>query len=285
MLRTFLALSAIFSLFTSPLSASNLVAPVGVVGSATLAVVPSSTLVVTLDVVTEDVTVGPYARYAQKLLGMRAPLVAKTTTTISSAKIQLAAEDYFVASGCCGKKDIKNIVAPLSIDAMSGGVLTAETAAELAADEIFKIRRIRREMISGDLGEGYFGAGLEAALARLDQDEQAYLELFVGRTIVTTESRRFNIAIDADLTRYIVCRYSPQLGIVDSSDLSAEPILLQITPSGKKSIVSPATGDKSARVFRVADQSTCELFYGSKSLGSSVIPLFEFGYDVSYLIK
>ncbi len=285
MLRTFLALSAIFSLFTSPLSASNLVAPVGVVGSATLAVVPSSTLVVTLDVVTEDVTVGPYARYAQKLLGMRAPLVAKTTTTISSAKIQLAAEDYFVASGCCGKKDIKNIVAPLSIDAMSGGVLTAETAAELAADEIFKIRRIRREMISGDLGEGYFGAGLEAALARLDQDEQAYLELFVGRTIVTTESRRFNIAIDADLTRYIVCRYSPQLGIVDSSDLSAEPILLQITPSGKKSIVSPATGDKSARVFRVADQSTCELFYGSKSLESNVIPLFEFGYDVSYLIK
>ncbi len=285
MLRHFLALSAIFSFVASPLCASNLVAPVGVVGSASLAVVPSSTLVVTLDVVTEDITVGPYARYAQKLLGMRAPLVAKKSTTIASANIQLAADDYYIASGCCGKKDVESIVTPLPIDASSGGVLPAETAAELAADEIFKIRRIRREMISGDLGEGYFGAGLEAALSRLDREEQEYLELFVGRTVITKESMRFNVAVDGDTSRYIVCRYSPQVGVVDSSDLSAEPILLQITPSGEKSIVSPASGDKSARIFRVADQSTCELFYETKSLGNSVIPLFEFGYDVSYLIK
>lgn len=288
MLRSFLTISALFSFLATSVSASTLVAPIGVVesgNSVNVAVVPTTTLVVTLDIVTEDVSVGPYARYAQKLLGMRAPLVAKSITTITSATIELAAADYYVADGCCGAKQVTTLVTPLPIDASASGILPAESAAEQAADEIFKIRRTRREMISGDLGEGFFGGGLEAALNRLDLEEQSYLELFVGRTTTTRERRSFNVTLESDVARYIVCRYSPQGGVVDSSDLAAEPILLQITPSGKMPIVTPPTGDKPARKFRIADQSTCEIFYGSKPLGRSVLPLFEFGYDVSYLTK
>lgn len=288
MLRSSLALISIFSLIATTLSASTLVAPVGVVesgSSTTVAVAPPSTLVVTLDVVTEDVTVGPYARYAQKLLGMRAPLVAKSTTTIASADIELAAVEHYVAGGRCAKKEVTSVVTPLPVDASASGVLPAEMAAEQAAKQIFEIRRTRREMISGDLGEGLFGAGLEVALNRLDLEEQGYLELFMGRTTTTRESREFEVAIESGVERYIVCRYSPQVGVVDSSDLTAEPILLQITPSGNKPVVAASTGDKPARRFRIADQSVCELFYGSKPLGSSVIPLFEFGYEVSYLTK
>ncbi len=286
MLRSFLSLSVIFSLAITSVNASNLVAPIGVVdGVVTVEAAPTSTLIVTLDVVTEDVTVGVYARYAQKLLGVRASLVAKSTTTITSADIALAAEDYYIYRGCCDKKEVVSEIPTLPIDASASGILPAEQAAEQAAKEIFKIRRIRREMISGDLGEGFFGGGLSAALERLDFEEQSYLELFMGRTTTTRESRSFDVAINSGVTRYIVCRYSPQLGLVDSSDLTAEPILLQVTPSEEKLVSLPSTGDKPARRFRVANRSTCELFYGSKVLDSSVIPLFEFGNDVSSLLK
>ncbi len=286
MLRSFLAIPAILSLLATPVVASSFVAPIGVVESgSSVSIAEPSTLVVTLDVVTEDVTVGVYARYAQKLLGMRAPLVAKSTTTIASANIKLAGEEHFLASGCCPKKVVESVVAPLPIDATSGSIQSPEVAAERAASEIFKIRRTRRDMISGDLGEGYFGAGLAVALDRLDQEEQCYLELFMGRTTTTRESRQFDVAVDGENTRYIVCRYSAQSGVVDSSDLSAEPILLQITPSGKQPVVFPSSGDKIARKFRIADQSLCELFSGSNPLCSSVIPLFEFGYDLPSISK
>lgn len=288
MLRTFLTLSAIFTLIATSISASSHVAPIGVIDSGnslTVAVVPSSTIVVTLDIETEDVAVGPYARYAQKLLGVRAPLVAKSTTTILAADIELAPEDHYIASGNTLEREVSRVVASLPVDATSSVILPAESAAEEAAKEIFKIRRIRREMILGDLGEGFFGGGLDAALERLDLEEQGLLELFMGSTTTTRESRTFDVAIEEGVARYIVCRYSPQIGVVPSSDLAAEPILLQITPSEKTPIVSAATGDKPARRYRIADRSTCELFYGSNLLGSNIIPLFEFGYDVSYLIK
>ncbi len=288
MLRHFLTLSAIFSLIATTSVASSLVAPIGVIDSGnslTVAVVPSSTIVVTLDIETEDISVGPYARYAQKLLGVRAPLVAKCTMTIVAADVELAPQDHYIAKGGERAKEITTRVGSLPVDATSNAVLPTERAAEKAADEIFKIRRTRREMILGDLGEGFFGGGLDAALERLDLEEQNLMELFMGRTTTIRESRKFDVALEEEVSRYIVCRYSAQGGVVDSSDLTAEPILLQVTPSGKKPIVSVPTGDKPARRYRIADRSNCEIFCGSNLLGSNIIPLFEFGYDVSYLTK
>ncbi len=289
MLRLFLAICFTLSLIPNDsLFASPQVVPIGVVNGkdgVTIAVAPTSTLVVTLNVEVEEVTVGVYARYAQKLLGLRAPLVAKSSTKILSADIALAAEDHYIYRGECDSKEVESVVSPLPIDVLSSFILPIEDAAEVAAREIFRIRRTRREMISGDLGEGFFGGGLGAALERLDRDEQQYLELFMGRTTTTRECRTFEVALDSDATRYIICRYSPQLGVVDSSDLAAEPILLQITPSGDKPEESSAPSSRSSRKFRVADRSTCQLFYGTQVLGSSVIPLFEYGYDVSILIK
>ena len=59
---------------------------------------PRSVLAVDLSVECSTVLCGPYARYAQKYLGVRAPLTDKTTWSIAGARIALAGDDAFVAS-------------------------------------------------------------------------------------------------------------------------------------------------------------------------------------------
>lgn len=291
MKRFFFTITALISAVVSPVVASSLVAPVGVIvakdGDVRVEVAPSATLVVTIDMERESVEVGPYARYAQKMLGVRASLVEKSVAKISSAKISLASDDYYLADSRLARSEEVAIstVPTLPVDAMSGEVLQAEQAAERAAAEIFRIRALRRDLIAGDLGEGFYGGGLDAALKRLDVEEQSYIELFMGRVTVTKESYSFPVALEGENVRYVVCRFSEQQGVVDISDLSAEPILLQITPSKENKAEQPISVDKTSRVFRVADRSSCELYCGSNLLTKSIIPLFEFGYDISYSTK
>lgn len=59
---------------------------------------PRSVLAVDLSVECSTVLCGPYARYAQKYLGVRAPLTDKTTWSIAGARIALAGDDAFGAA-------------------------------------------------------------------------------------------------------------------------------------------------------------------------------------------
>ncbi len=280
---------ASLSVLSSAAYASDLVVPVGVIVRGTnveVMVAPSSVIMV--DVVSESVSFEPgvYARYAQKFLGVRASLIAKSNTSIVSAKISKNTEgERSLTGNYAGVNRDAVVDTKLPIDLMSATILPPEQAAESAADEIFRLRRLRKELLSGDLGEGFYGGGLQAALSEIERQEREYTELFMGRTETKVDRKSFTVSIANAEKRYIVCRLSQNDGIVDDSDLSAEPILLQITPSGSEKIVAPAHDDKSEiRKFRVADMAKCELMLGSKVLAQSTLSLFEFGYDLSYPI-
>ena len=72
-----------------------------------------------------------------------------------------------------------------------------EQQAAAAADMIFSLRRSRKELITGDAGENVFGGGLKDALEALDAKEQAYLELFLGKKVVTTYTHRVVIPMSS----------------------------------------------------------------------------------------
>lgn len=64
----------------------------GLVGTSNSAVaysLPRTTLKVTVEVEKESIRKGPYARYAQKFLGVMAPLADKDIYTITGGKIGL----------------------------------------------------------------------------------------------------------------------------------------------------------------------------------------------------
>ena len=207
---------------------------------------PRSVLAVDLSVECSTVLCGPYARYAQKYLGVRAPLTDKTTWSIAGARIALAGDDAF-----------------------------------MAAEQIFSLRRHRLELITGEAGENVFGEGLKAALAEIERLEQSYLELFLGKQIVSTRTQRYLVYPSADRKQYVFCRFSPAAGLLPESDLSGDMVVLQIEPSGDTECPIEAGPKEQGTVkCRVADPSTCTVIASGREYARAVVPLFEFGRTV-----
>ena len=248
--------------------------------------------ILAVDVTVEhDVTLaGPYARYAQKFLGVRAPLTDKSVYAVKSARVSLLDDEEFLAAPQlpAAAQRSEQLYARaegefprLQADKNSSTVRTLEEAAEEAASTIFSLRRHRLELITGEAGENVFGEGLNAALEEIARQEQLYLELFLGKHVVTTSTSRFVVYPDAGNRQYIVCRFSEGSGLLPENDLSGDIVLLQIEPTGA-SIAVPETSPKESNAVscRVAAPATCAMICGGREYSRSVLPLFEFGRTV-----
>ena len=255
-------------------------------------VVSQPRTVLAVDVTVEkDVTLsGPYARYAQKVLGVRAPLTDKTGWAVTGAAVALL--DAKACLDAPAPAELSRRVmthaasddefARLQADKNDMTVLALEDAAREAANTIFSLRKHRLELITGEAGENVFGEGLKSALAEIERLEQSYLELFLGKRIVTTETRRYVVYPQADKKQYIVCRFSPAAGLLPESDLSGDMVLLQIEPSGNTSNALEASAKETNVVAcRVADPSVCTVIAGGREYARAVLPLFEFGRTIN----
>ncbi len=264
----------------------------GAVETADGIVISQPRTVLAVDVTAErDVTLsGPYARYAQKFLGVRAPLTDKIAWTVTGASVAL-----LDAAACLDApapaEPSRNVMtyaraedefARLQADKNDMTVLALEDAAREAANTLFSLRRHRLELITGEAGENVFGEGLKAALDEIARLEQSYLELFLGKRIVTSETRRYVVDPTADKKQYIVCRFSPADGLLPESDLSGDMVLLQIEPSGDTATALEASAKETNVVTcRVADPSVCSVIFGGRVYARTTLPLFEFGRTVN----
>ena len=255
--------------------------------------IPSTTLVVDVSVESETVISGPYARYAQKLLGVRAPLADKVNYEVKSATVVLMdGENSSAVDEVEGStKSIKQHVRPedsfatLLPDRVKMLNLLPEQAAQEAANTIFMLRRSRLDLITGTIGENVYGGGLESALAEIAAIEQEYLELFLGKIVTKSETKRFVTVMNSDKKQYLLCRFSPSVGFLPSMDLSGDMIFLQIVPTGAMPVVVEA-GEKDANLmtFRVAAPSVCSVVYGGRELVQVQLPIFELGRTVKIAI-
>ena len=168
----------------------------------------------------EKIVCGPYARYAQKFLGLRALLTDKTVYTVADAAIALMPGERYVTAGelpasTCRVESYEAQgadFARLQTDRLDMTETDLQTAARNAAAAIFSLRKHRLDLISGEAGENVFGAGLPVALERLDRLEQEYLELFLGRRDdrnppFPRDARRGQIAADR-------LPFQPRCGVV-----------------------------------------------------------------------
>ena len=249
---------------------------------------PKSTIVVDITVEKRETIVGPFARYAQKYLGVRAPLTEKLSYRIVDAKVALAESDVRMATDAVAAptmtvtpqfNDDKGY-ARLLPNRTDSRALTADEAARDAANDIFLLRKSRLELITAQAGENVFGGGLEAALREIDKYENANLELFFGREEVSTVSERVTLMPSGDKFNYVLWRFSEKMGLVPATDLSGEIIMLHIEPSGDTSlkyVTEAGEKDKIQVDCRVADFATCVVSCGTEPIAKSVLPLFEYG--------
>ena len=253
-------------------------------------IVPASPLAVDLVVEKEVVTVGPYARYAQKFLGVRGALSDKTLYTVKEAHIALCPERVPAESTLPADRiqmtnylgDEENF-SRVPFDKRSLSDESLETAARNAANTLFSIRQHRMELITSEAGEHVFGAGLQAALKELDRQEQAYTELFLGKRVVTTSVKRIVVVPDPAKQKYILCRFSTDRGVLPDSDLTGDIVLLQLDKEADCAFPLTPASPKAARTatYRVAADVACTLYCGTEIVTRTVLPLFEFGRDVT----
>lgn len=159
----------------------------------------NTTLAVDIVVETEQFVPGPYAKQAQRLLGANAPLVDKVIHRIVKSDVAVAETSSYYASesvevdNCC---EVANIEFPKVLpDRLSKSSLTDEQAADRAAEQIYALRTARLELITAELGDGVYGAGLESALREIDRLEKEYLELFFGKRSVTYSHQRYYVTV------------------------------------------------------------------------------------------
>lgn len=279
------------------------IVPEGVVqqGDSYTISMPTTSFIVDVSVEYDALLSGPYARYAQKFFGVRAPLVDKISYVVTDATISLSNSDveFDVAQlepptmnfGSHTSSPVN--FATILPDKVRSEAVLPESAASEAAKMVFSLRRSRVELITGFAGENVFGAGLDVALKEIARLEQEYLELFFGKIIKTTESKRFMVTADAEKKQYILCRFSSDKGFLPSTDFSGEMIYMQITPTDfGPSYVEASSEDRASskskgveiKKFRVAAFSKCSVVYGGVELTQTTLPVFEFGRSIEIVI-
>lgn len=272
---------------------------------------PYTTVKVAIAVERESIRKGPYARFAQKYLGVMAPLADKDIYTIRGAKLaytdperrpvavsaKVGVVNYFENTDAVfndmGLNSVvmqKTVMSHLESDSsfmkvapdrMTTIEKSPEQMAKEAADAIFTLRKRRFDLVTGEAGENVFGAGMPAALAEIARLEQEYLSLFLGKQTLQTIVKEYNVVPVADKSSYIVARFSPTAGLVPDTDLGGRPIILML--KSEDSVSQPIAGKKDSRpmiYYRVADFVNCRLMDASAELAKERIPMYQFGATV-----
>lgn len=154
-----------------------------------------------------------------------------------------------------------------------------EQMAADAADVIFRIRKKRLELITGDLGEGVFGAGLKAALEEMDKLEAEYVALFIGKRYTQVSTKIVSAVPEVGKTRLTMCRFSDSKGVVPTTDVSGRPINVELTPERVVSRSADPVVKKAVRfaVYRIPQMNTASLMDGQNTLATMRIPIFQAG--------
>ena len=235
---------------------------------------PKNSVTVCVTVERQVFTPGEFARYAQKMLGVRAMLAERKESKVLSAQIYTSEPTTPCQNSTTGGKQKVD----LPSFRLDNRALSTDQQAQAAADMIFSMRRHRKELITGDAGENVFGAGLKAALEEMDAVEKQCLDLFYGTTVTTVEEHRFVITPVADEHKYLVCRYREGEGVLPVSDLSGEPLMLIFTPKAvdKSNLPFANDKDKVRREYTIFPLCSMELVLGTQTYdkGEIVVPQY-----------
>lgn len=246
-------------------------------------------LAVDITVSCEKVVSGPYARYAQRYLGLRAALSDKTVYTITDASVALMPGERYPVAGPIvpATARVESYAAHdaefarLPIDRFYMDEQDLQSAAANAAAMIFSIRKHRLDLINGEAGENVYGAGLPAALDRLDRMEQELLEMFIGRRMVTTETQRFRVVPAEGKYQQIICRFSPDAGLLPTDDLTGDLVLVQYEPQNPALDEPGVKAGSNTASYRIASMTRCSVIAAGQERDAEVLPVFQFGQTVA----
>lgn len=155
--------------------------------------------------------------------------------------------------------------------------------AELAAAKIYELRQSRNDIISGDADNmPSDGKAMQLALDNLAAQEAALTAMFAGTEQHSTEVRTFTIIPEDEDSRTIVCRISATRGIVDDTDLSGDPLWVDVKVVSRGEIPLAESGEKrkfpkGGLAYRIPGNASVDVIYMDNVVCSLQLPMAQLG--------
>ena len=162
-----------------------------------------------------------------------------------------------------------------------------ETRAKEAADMIFRLRRKRIDIITGDTDATYSGEAMASAIEELSRLEKEYMTLFYGYSELRTQKMSYDIVPSASNQKqmYIAFRISDKDGLVAADNMSGKPYVLELVPQKIAAPAASASGKGSQMYYRVPAICFAKLSDGVNVILQTRIPVYQLGVVSSYPVS
>ena len=283
------------------------------IGAGAQQVQPKTKLTFEVSAQLEQFYAGPYARYAQKYLGVEAKEDDSSKATLTSVVMKYGSDTEasgtsvwskpgFAQSGFESRGVSANYTSEAATLFSAGAASrivsqsvtvekTPEQKAREAADMVFLLRRNRIQIITGDTDATYSGEAMKAAIDELAALEQEYLSLFLGYTITQEQKVTFELSPSSDAKDqiYVIFRLSDQEGLLPAEEIGGKPYYLDIAPQEMASApaADPRAASRAKAVQTVRIPAICDLKVsdGVKTFLQSRIPVYQLGEDRVYPVQ
>ena len=283
------------------------------IGAGAQQVQPKTKLTFDVSAQLEQFYAGPYARYAQKYLGVEAKEEDSSKATLTSVVMKYGSDTDasgtsvwskpgFAQSGFESRGVSANYTSEAATLFSAGAASrivsqsvtvekTPEQKAREAADMVFLLRRNRIQIITGDTDATYSGEAMKAAIDELAALEQEYLSLFLGYTITQEQKVTFELSPSSDAKDqiYVIFRLSDQEGLLPAEEIGGKPYYLDIAPQEMAGApaADPRAASRAKAVQTVRIPAICDLKVsdGVKTFRQSRIPVYQLGEDRVYPVQ
>lgn len=283
------------------------------IGAGAQQVQPKTKLTFEVSAVQEKFYAGPYARYAQKYLGVEARGEDSSKATLTSVVMNYGsdleasgasvwskpgfASESFASKGVNANytSEAATLYSAGSASRLVSQSMTVEKTPEQkareAADMVFLLRRNRIQIITGDTDATYSGEAMKAAIDELAALEQEYLSLFLGYTVTEEQKVTFDVSpsSDADDQIYVIFRLSDEEGLLPAEEIGGKPYYLNIVPQELASapFSDPKAAAKAKSVQTLLVPAICDVKVsdGVKTFLQSRIPVYQLGETRLYPVQ
>lgn len=154
--------------------------------------------------------------------------------------------------------------------------------AQLLAEELMEIRDAKLSLTRGTAETmPTDGRQLEIMLESLGKQESALTNAFIGNVWKEKYVESFTVTPSKE-GKYIICRLNSSEGLVDSDDLSGDPLYLNVNIIEQPKIPVDSKGEekklpKDAVVYCIPGETSISVSYKNESLFENDFPMSQFG--------
>lgn len=152
--------------------------------------------------------------------------------------------------------------------------------AELVAKEIYAIRESRNSLLRGEYDDiPADGEFLKIMLKKMDEQENALLSLFVGKTDIVQQRKDIIITPEEEITDHVIARFSTKVGVVESDNLIGEPIYISLKDLKTVNIIDDGKGKKKQEgiAYNLPGRGYIQVIYQNHVISKGEFPITQFG--------